>query len=332
MAVFLVFCLLGLGAAGFGEESKEIPESGILGGPSAARAAEGISSEEPVLLSQSVILGRATAERAVQRDFHRLDDSEAFLDDLGKPIGPTAYRSDLFIYRVQEGDTLSRIASDFGVSVQTLIDANPKVRASSLRIGDELLILPVSGLVYQTKDGDELESIASRFGMREDRILEANPSVNFSVLDPGVPIVIPGAKRADFAYAIGGNLSDLGAHFIMPAEGFNWGKLHRHNAVDIANTCGVPVRAAAEGLVIPDESFGDGVLGWNGGYGKFILIEHPLDDKVRTRYAHLNSVSVEIGNYVRQGQEIGTIGQSGDATGCHLHFEVYGAQNPFAKY
>ena len=120
---------------------------------------------------------------------------------------------------------------------------------------------------------------------------------------------------------------------MKPAEGFNWGKLHNRNAVDIANQCGTLVLAAAEGLVVPDKEFGDGGIGsWNGGYGKFVLIEHPFGDGIKTRYAHLRSVSVEIGDYVKQGAELGLMGESGEASGCHLHFEVYGAENPFAKY
>jgi murein DD-endopeptidase MepM/ murein hydrolase activator NlpD len=117
----------------------------------------------------------------------------------------------------------------------------------------------------------------------------------------------------------------------MPAYGYDWGILHHYNAVDIAASCGTPVVAAAEGLVVPDDSFGDGVDGWNGGYGSFVLIEHPFGDGVRTRYAHLGKALVSIGDYVKQGQEIGIMGDTGEATGCHVHFEVYGAQNPFAK-
>jgi len=83
--------------------------------------------------------------------------------------------------------------------------------------------------------------------------------------------------------------------------------------------------------VVPDASFGSGRSGWNGGYGLFVLLEHPFGDGVKTRYAHMDSVSVDIGDYVKQGDEIGIMGDSGDATGCHVHFEVYGAENPFAK-
>lgn len=118
-------------------------------------------------------------------------------------------------------------------------------------------------------------------------------------------------------------------YFIMPTQGWNWGKLHDYNAVDIAADCGQPILAAAEGLVIEakDDNY------WNEGYGNYILILHPTD--LKTRYAHTAKNLVKIGDYVYQGQKIALIGNSGNTqgwTGCHLHFEVHGARNPFAAY
>jgi murein DD-endopeptidase MepM/ murein hydrolase activator NlpD len=126
-------------------------------------------------------------------------------------------------------------------------------------------------------------------------------------------------------------LPNFNKEFVMPVTGYNWGVLHEYNAVDIAALCGTPVRAAAEGVVIPDPQNPDITDGWNGGYGNFILIQHPFGTGVETRYAHLQSATVKIGDYVQQGQEIGLMGETGAATSCHLHFEVIGAQNPFVK-
>ena len=113
----------------------------------------------------------------------------------------------------------------------------------------------------------------------------------------------------------------------MPTTGWNWGRLHNYNAVDIANACGTSIYAAAEGLVIDEKSFG-----WNGGYGHYVDIEHP--NGVITRYAHTEKNSVSVGDYVAQGDVIAYIGNTGlthGVTGCHLHFEVRGARNPFTK-
>ena len=328
MALFLVAGLIALGVlAARGEASRRVG-FGVLGGPSGNPY---LNEVDAVVSGRPILLAEATNQSFSGREIELRGLYDAAIADPGQPVGPAMHRGELFIYKVQKGDTLSQIAASFGVTVQTLIDANPKVRASSLRINDELMVLPVSGVVYRTEDGESLEAIASLFSVREDRIRQANPSVNFSALGPGIPLVIPGVQRADRAYALGNSLADLGSYFILPAEGFNWARLHTHNAVDIANTCGTPVRAAAEGLVVPDESFGDGIAGWNGGYGHFVLIEHPFGDGVRTRYAIFDVVCVEIGNYAQQAQQIGTVGDTGEATGCHLHFEVYGAKNPFVK-
>ena len=69
--------------------------------------------------------------------------------------------------------------------------------------------------------------------------------------------------------------------------------------------------------------------GYNGGYGKYIKIQHP--NGTTTLYAHLTEVIAGEGSYVNQGQTIGKMGSTGKSTGCHLHFEMSGAKNPFIK-
>ena len=67
--------------------------------------------------------------------------------------------------------------------------------------------------------------------------------------------------------------------------------------------------------------------GWNGGYGSYIVIAHP--NGTQTVYAHLSKVFVSVGQYTAQGFNIGNVGSTGNSTGCHIHFEVRGAKNPF---
>ncbi len=111
-------------------------------------------------------------------------------------------------------------------------------------------------------------------------------------------------------------------YYTMPAAGKNWGILHGHNGVDIANKCGTAVNAAADGIVA---SVGQG---WNGGYGTDVVLKH--DNGTETLYAHLQAASVSQGDEVKQGALLGQMGKTGKATGCHLHVEVHGAKNPFA--
>jgi len=86
-----------------------------------------------------------------------------------------------------------------------------------------------------------------------------------------------------------------------------------HLGVDLADRIGTPVYASAEGRVI--HAVYDG-----SGYGRNVLIQHKFG--YTTMYAHLNSTSVVAGQYVSKGQHIGTLGETGRATGPHLHFEV----------
>lgn len=115
----------------------------------------------------------------------------------------------------------------------------------------------------------------------------------------------------------------------MPVNGWDWGVLHYDNAVDIAAPCGTPIRAAAEGIVEAESASG----AWNDGYGNYITIHHP--NGTYTRYAHTMKNFVVVGSYVLRGDEIALVGNTGHVdgpTGCHLHFEVHGAQNPFAAH
>ena len=184
---------------------------------------------------------------------------------------------------------------------------------------------------YKVRRGDTLSSVAGQFRTTVAEIKLANQ--NTKNLTPGSWVVIPSvvASGTLSVATSSTNLPNLRGYFSLPAVGWNWGTLHPYNAVDIANQCGTPVSAAADGLVVSDPNLGDGSSGWNDGYGIFVLVEHPNGTK--TRYAHLAKVLVKVGDVVTKGQEIGLMGNTGNTqgpTGCHLHFEVYGAKNPFA--
>lgn len=233
-------------------------------------------------------------------------------------------RDGLMIYKTRPGDNLSKIAANFDVSLNTIFLANPNLNERGLlRTGQELVILPVSGVLHEVKEGETLLTIAAAYGVDPDRIVKRNKQIA-----AGSTIIIPGAKTRNLpsAFRPVNNLPNLGKYFAIPTVGWNWGQLHPNNAVDIANACGTAVYAAAEGLVARASS------GWNSGYGNVVAIEHP--NGVSTRYTHLQKVGVETGQFVVQGDLIGSMGNTGNTdgpSGCHLHFEVIGAQNPFAK-
>ncbi|MFL6822901.1 MAG: M23 family metallopeptidase, partial [Xanthobacteraceae bacterium] len=75
---------------------------------------------------------------------------------------------------------------------------------------------------------------------------------------------------------------------------------------------GDPVRATADGTVI--------AAGWNGGYGRVVEVDH--HNGLSTRYAHLSSIDVRVGQSVKSGQIVGKVGSTGRSTGPHLHYET----------
>ena len=85
-----------------------------------------------------------------------------------------------------------------------------------------------------------------------------------------------------------------------------------HGGVDIRAAYGQEVPAAGAGRVVEADE--------RGGYGLTVVVEHPSG--LRTRYAHLSAIAVREGDQVAEGQAIGRAGQSGRATGPHLHVEL----------
>lgn len=244
-------------------------------------------------------------------------------------------RSQVTEYTVQQGDLLSFIASDYGVSVNSIIWANSLRDSDSLQPGQILKIPPVSGVIHQVKKGDTLASIAKKYGAEEAKIVEFNTLPQSGEIQIGDEIVVPdGQIRSAYAASSGakasiakrfGYLPNLGDYFMQPATGYNWGRIHGRNGVDVANSCGTPIYAAQEGSV----AIADGV-GYNGGFGKFVKLIH--SNGTETLYAHATKLLVGVGEYAQRGQMVALMGSTGRSTGCHLHFEVHGARNPLAKY
>src|SRR5262245_14621329 len=85
-----------------------------------------------------------------------------------------------------------------------------------------------------------------------------------------------------------------------------------HTGLDLHGETGDPVRATADGTVI--------AAGWSGGYGRVVDIDH--HNGLSTRYAHLSSIDVRVGQSVKSGHIVGKIGSTGRSTGPHLHYET----------
>lgn len=346
--VFISFVSLGLIISNLTSE-KALSKlgdqiSGVIGGPTNQEPAKEIKSHKSALLNQPGLLAIApestsliATNSASAADFEE-DQTEYFgyyitsQDSLiNQNLPLTSIRTDragVLIYKIQKGDTLLSIASDFGISLNSIIWAN-NIKNETIIPGQELVILPVSGVIHEVKTGQTIDEIAGLYSADSQKIIEFNHIKN-NVVKPGDMVIVPDGKipqsqlKSIKATTYASSLPSYPNYYLIPTTGINWGILHSVNAVDIANRCGTPVIASAEGLIVNAD--------WDSGYGTYIKIQHP--NSTETIYGHLSKVFVKTGDYVIAGQLIGNIGNTGKVlgvTGCHLHFEVRNAKNPFAR-
>jgi LysM repeat protein len=261
-----------------------------------------------------------------------------FIDDgtLVKPIAVDTTVPDgsalVKTYKVKAGDRLDRIASRFKVSAMSVIWANDLKSKTDVHTGEILRIPPVTGLIVEVTTTDTLAALAARYDVNETDILAIN-GLDDPNLVVGQVLVIPGAKgrplpapkpnvKTPRPPTGGSNVRGpsvyRGGTFLWPVVGggnyisqyFHYG----HYAIDIAADYGSKVRAAAAGTVI--------FAGWkNNGGGYQVWIAH--GSGLYTTYNHMSAITVGRGQSVSRGQQVGRIGQSGNATGPHLHFEVW---------
>jgi len=312
----------------------------ILEGSSFAKTAYAYNECFSVDGSQ-IIEGDFEEDNAVEQDFLIIINSDSFLG-INSPVKfllPSSQRYTIFTYVVQEGDTPGRIAANFGVSLNTILWANNLKSSSIIKPNQELIILPISGLMHTVKKGDTLLSIAKKYQTSSDEIFVFNDLKDEGSIQIGQELIIPNGRLSSatplsLSTSTGlkpmtidiSNWPKIDGFFVYPTSiGLNRGILHYYNAVDIVSSCGSPIYASADGIII--EAMGAG--GYNYGYGNLIKIQHY--NGTTTVYAHLSSLSVKEGDKVYQGDLIGKMGDTGNAECCHLHFEVRGAQNPFVK-
>lgn len=264
-------------------------------------------------------------------------NNNSLLPDSG-PMGTLAdieegFNSDqISVYVVREGDNLSQIAAMFNVSVNTIIWSNEIGKDWRIVPGQTLTILPISGVKYEIKKGDTLKSIAKKLNGDIDEIIKYNDLSIGDKLVEGQMIIVPNGEvvperstkinAKTNPYRGGGGQYYAGYYGRPILGGYKSQGLHGYNGVDLADSCGTPVLASAGGDVVVSREGG-----WNGGYGNYVVISH--NNGTQTLYSHLLSNIVSSGWHVVQGQVIGYIGSTGKSTGCHLHFEVRGAKNPF---
>lgn len=238
-------------------------------------------------------------------------------------------RDKTIIYKVEKGDTISTIANKFGISGETVKWAND-LTSDNITVGDELKILPVTGISYKVHKGDTVYSIAKAFDTDPQKIVDfpfndfANPET-FSLVEGQLLLVPDGVKPSEIqrvapkrqTFIAQGPVSVSSAGFTWPIRGTvgqfaSW----YHMAIDILSPVGTPIVAANSGTVSKVVTGG-----WDGGYGINIYVDD--GNGIVTHYAHLNGVNASVGDKVTAGKSVvGWIGMTGRTTGPHVHFEV----------
>lgn len=188
--------------------------------------------------------------------------------------------------------------------------ATSKSRASSLA--------PPAGVRHPLEKGLTLAALSRAYRVPVTTLVKVNGIVDPTSIPSGTPILIPGATRIlpvkpraalnglngpGFAWPLIGRVT---SRFGAPKRG------HRHAGIDIDGDEGELVAAAADGRVsrtVKDPQ-----------YGLLVILEHP--DGYETWYAHASRLLVSDGDKVKAGQQIALVGNSGNARGTHLHFEV----------
>ena len=240
--------------------------------------------------------------------------------------GDRSNSNEIITYQVEPGDTIYGIAAKFDIRAQTLIQNNAGLTQwSVLKVGKEIKVLPVDGLLYTPTNKDTLESIVKKFKVKLEDIKRQNSLETGSII-AGKEMIIPGAKKSvPASTGLGAPIKAPSIYTGPVSGGFIWptnGKLtqyyHRwHYGIDIGNRAKGPILASANGTVITAQS------GWNGGYGNMIIIDH--GNGFKTLYAHNEKHYVKVGDTVTQGQTIAWMGRTGrvrGVTGIHLHFEI----------
>lgn len=260
-------------------------------------------------------------------------------------------------YTVQEGDTITSVAEAHKLNAKELLIANPEYKSedSLLAVGDTLnttLIDPQITFTYEVHSVSDEEQFFEKKTVYDS----SKPSSFSEITQPGVVGItrltekykvtngeesqgivkvaeevivekvdqITTKGRKSYSGPIIGEYIDTTGDWGWPTNsgykitsryGWRWGKVH--TAIDISGTGkGSPIYAASDGVVV---TAGDG-KGSLWSLGKYVIIKH--SNGYYTEYAHLNSISVKAGQTVSKGTKIGTMGETGRATGVHLHFAV----------
>ncbi len=247
-------------------------------------------------------------------------------------------------YKVASGDSPSVIAVHNSMTTTELYDLNPglKENATRMQIGDKLVIMvPEPKLFVRTVEDVIYTEIIDRdinyvnnpndyigthtvIEAGADGVIEVRATVeklngqiineeiteSTKVLEPITETQSRGVKALPVTTATGTFEMPMLSYTFTSPFGYRWGRLHK--GIDLAAPTGTAIKASDGGRIIK--------AGWDGGYGYAIEIDH--GDGMTTKYGHCSAIYVSVGEEVAQYENIAAVGNTGNSTGPHLHFEI----------
>ncbi|MEH1782130.1 MAG: M23 family metallopeptidase [Nostoc sp.] len=232
-------------------------------------------------------------------------------------------------HKVVRGETLESIAQRYNLIPTTIIGMNPALQNGGIAaVGSVLQIPPYNGIVVEVPRGETWRQVAAQYKVRADSLFEVNgcqpdprivfvPGVNWSpngvVTKSPLPTDAGTPNRASLSGYPLAQVATVGLAYgwqINPATG----EVFFHSGVDLLAPVGTDVLAIAPGTV----AFASD----QGSYGKLVIINH--SGGLQSRYAQLDSIKVTVGQQVKKGDLLGTVGTTGKPSSIqpHLHFEV----------
>jgi murein DD-endopeptidase MepM/ murein hydrolase activator NlpD len=242
---------------------------------------------------------------------------------------PTPALSRFQRHKVVRGETLESIAQRYNLIPTTIIGMNPALQNNgAIAVGNVLQIPPYNGIVVEVPRGETWRQVAAQYKVRADSLFEVNgcqqnprivfvPGVNWSPngvitkspspTDAGTPKRVslsgyPLAEVVNVALAYGWQINPATAQVFF------------HSGVDLLAPVGTNVLAIAPGTVVFANN--------QGSYGNLVIINH--NGGLQTRYAQLDTIKVSVGQQIKKGDLLGTLGTTGQPSSsqAHLHFEV----------
>ncbi|SHF97238.1 peptidoglycan DD-metalloendopeptidase family protein [Ornithinibacillus halophilus] len=246
-------------------------------------------------------------------------------------------------HRVKEGEVLGKIATNYDLTLDELLELNPSLSEDSLlQIDQEINVTALKPFIdvivikeekkaeeisYQTEvvESEELykgdqkvrqngskgkKEVQYRIEIKNGQVADKEVIEEEVIKEPVNKVIVKGTKvipsrgTGEFSWpTVGG--------YISSHVGQRWGRLHK--GIDIARPSNRAILAADNGTVVEAR--------YDGGFGNKVVINH--NNGYKTVYAHLSSIKVRVGQTVPKGTTIGIMGSTGNSTGVHLHFELY---------